>query len=86
MDIQEFQYPDGWYMAVGQVYSSPYEPYHARITRIEETEDDWIIHYVKLNPNNYNEPYYKDQSDEWAEDHAYAWWFNEGVWDLEVDA
>jgi hypothetical protein len=81
MEISEFQYPDGWYMKVGQIYSSPYESYHARITKILVDEDNGekIIFYEKLNPKNYDEVW----SDE--EEFAYAWWFNEGVWDLEVD-
>lgn len=86
MEINEFQYPDGWYMRVGQIYSSPYESYHVRITRIEEmNEEEQIIYYVKLNPRNYKESYNNGELDEWAEDHAYAWWFNEGVWDLEKE-
>jgi hypothetical protein len=78
----EFQYPDGWYMRVGQIYSSPYEDYHALITRFKFDEGDEIadywIYYKPVNPQNYNEV-----SDE--EERSRAWWFNEGVWDLEKE-
>jgi hypothetical protein len=80
MYVNEFQYPDGWYMRVGQIYSSPYESYHAQITRIYQlNEEEQVIFFKKLNPRNYEELWSE------YEDHAYAWWFNEGHWDLEKD-
>jgi hypothetical protein len=80
MEIKEFQYPDGWYMRVGQVYSSPYESYHVRITRIDQLNDEeQVIFFDRINPKDYSELW----SDE--EDFAYSWWFNQGHWDLEKE-
>lgn len=84
IQIQEFQYPDGWYMKVGQIYSSPFTPYHLKIAGIEkemdnDVEDEYIIRYWKLEPVNHDELYSNEES------FALAWWFNEGYWNLEVD-
>lgn len=90
-EVQEFQYPNGWYMATGQIYSSPYEPYHVRITKMEYENVDqgkfgnYIIYYIKLDPQNYDEYFFEYDEFSSEEEYAYAWYFNEGMWDLEED-
>jgi hypothetical protein len=81
--ITEFQYPDGWYMRIGQVYSSPYEPNHFLITRFEQDEhsdvEDIRVYYKEVDCNNYKNILIDE------EHYHRAWWINEGNWDLEQE-
>lgn len=81
--ITEFQYPDGWYMKVGQIYSSPYEENHFLVTRFEQEGDDRveniIVYYKEVDSNDYNQIIIDEE-----QCHR-AWWINEGNWDLEQE-
>jgi hypothetical protein len=81
--ITEFQYPDGWYMRIGQVYSSPWEPNHFLVTRFEQDVDTGVenilVYYKEVDPNNYKDIVI-DQ-----EKYCRAWYINEGNWDLEQE-
>jgi hypothetical protein len=80
--IKEFQYPDGWYMRVGQVYSSPYEANHFLVTRFEQDDapgiNNILVYFKEVNSNNYDEILVGN------EQRHRAWYVNEGNWDLEV--
>jgi hypothetical protein len=79
--IKEFQYPDGWYMRVGQIYSSPYEPNHFLVTRFEQDDapgaNNILVYYKEVDSNNYDEIVVE------KEQCHRAWYVNEGNWDLE---
>ncbi len=63
----------GWFFKKGDVYSSPYESTHFKITKIvasDEPEDAWI-YGKRVDPNNYDE----DLTE--AEESHRAWYFNE---------
>lgn len=81
--ITEFQYPDGWYMRIGQVYSSPWEPNHFLVTRFEQDEhtgiENILVYYKEVDSHDYE----KIIIDE--EQCHRAWYINEGNWDLEQE-
>ncbi|MEK4025317.1 hypothetical protein [Sporosarcina sp. FSL W7-1283] len=72
---------DGWLVKVGQVYSSPYQPAHFRIDKVVMTDDDThpesaMLHGTWVNPNNYEEETYNDESQNYK-DSFRAWHLNE---------
>ncbi|WP_064199121.1 hypothetical protein [Brevibacillus brevis] len=80
----DIDFPDGWHIKVGQVYSSPYQSCHFLVTKIVLDQGDEIndaeIHYKEVNPQNYKE-IYENEHHLWHR----AWWVNDGNWDLERD-
>ena len=83
MDLTNLDFDgDDWHIKVGQVYSSPYESYHIRITRIEMVDgdrDNALIRFITVDAADHSQVRSEDD-----QVHR-AWYMNDGIWDLEDD-